>query len=511
MTWTPELEELERRRAAAAEHGGPERVAGQRERGKLTARERIATLLDAGSFEEVGSVAGQGVYDDAGALVDFTPANVVAGTGAIDGRPVALAADDATVRHGGDAGQAKYAHAEQHANEYRVPMLRLVESVGGSVRVLEELGRTYIPVNPAWDWVVANLSKVPVVALALGPCAGLPAARVVASHYSLMVQDVAQVFAAGPPLLAQLGEQVTKEELGGARVHGRNGVVTDVVADEHEAFARTRRFLSYLPSWAGALPPVIPGDDPPDRADDVLRDAIPRNPRAAFKVRPIIEALVDRGSFFELGALHGRSLVTGLARLDGHPVALVANDPFQYGGAMTAAAARKYESFVDLASTFHLPVVNLVDQPGFAIGLEHETAGTMRAGVRALSAVYQTKVPWCSVILRRCFGVAGAGHRNPARSAYRYAWPSATWGSLRLEGGVQAAYRREIEEAPDPDAAREAITRRLAALASPFRTAEAFGVEELIDPVDTRARLCGFARAAYRTLDPTAGDVAFRG
>jgi acetyl-CoA carboxylase carboxyltransferase component len=511
--WQPELAEIEHRRALARELGGAERVARQRELGKLTVRERIDALLDADTFREVGSIAGRAVYDDEGELVQFTPSTVVTGDGRIDGRPVVVAGDDFTIRGGaGDAAiVGKLAYAERYAHACRMPLVRLVEAGGGSVRALEEIGHTYIPENPAWEWVVANLATVPVVALALGPCAGLPAARVVASHYSLMVEGISQVFAAGPPLVAQIGQQVTKEELGGPQVHARNGTITDAVGSEEEAFDQARRFLSYLPSSIHELPPVIASADPVDREEAWLDDAVPRNPRRTFKIRPVVEALVDHDSLLELGAGFGRSLATALARLDGHPVAVVATDSTQLGGTMTAEAARKYETFVDLASTFHLPVVHLVDQPGFAIGLEHERAATMRAGIKALSAVYQTRTPWCSVIVRRCFGVAGAGHANASRFVHRFAWPSASWGSLRLEGGVHAAYKREIEAAADPAAAEAAIAARLARLGSPLRTAEAFGIEEIVAPRTTRARLCAFAQQAYRLLEPGTTRWGFRG
>ncbi|HYC81044.1 MAG TPA: carboxyl transferase domain-containing protein [Solirubrobacterales bacterium] len=512
-SWTEELQEVARRRGIAAELGGGERQRLQHERGKLFVRERLDLLLDAESFREVGSIAGRASYDEEGALREFVPSALVVGSGAIEGRPVAVAADDYTIRGGAAEPDAleKMAYAEQFANEFQLPLIRLVESSGGSVRSVEAIGRTYVPLNPAWEWVVANLATVPVVSVALGACAGIAAARVVSSHYSVMVAGTAQVFAAGPPLVTQIGEQRTKEELGGVEVHTRNGVVCDAVASEEEAFERVRRFLSYLPSSCAELPPQRAATDPAERAEEWLATAIPRNLRKPYAIRPILEAVVDEGSMLELGRGFGRSVVTALARLEGRPIALLASDTHVGAGTMTAAGARKLESFVDLASTFHLPVVHLVDQPGFAIGLENERAGTMRAGVRALSAIHQTDVPWCSVILRRCYGVAGAGHANGARVQHRFAWPSGTWGSLRLEGGIQAAYRREIEAAEDPAAAEEAIRRRLASLGSPLRTAEAFWIEEIIDPRETRMRLCEFARLAYRKLSPGPRAWGYRG
>jgi acetyl-CoA carboxylase carboxyltransferase component len=510
MTWEPEIAELRRRQAMARELGGADKVARQHAAGKLTVRERIDALLDPGSFHELGELAGRASYDAQGALTGFTPSNFLFGRGLLSGRPVVVAGDDFTVR-GGAADAAiweKQVMAEQMACELRLPLCRLVDGTGGggSVKSLETEGCTYVPHNPGWEWVVQNLATVPVVALALGPVAGLGAARVVSSHYSVMVRGSAQLFIAGPPVVARLGENLSKEELGGSFIHTRNGAVDDEVASEAEAMARARRFLSYLPSSVYELPAQVPASDPPDRRSDWLIGAVPRDRRKVYKMRPIIEAVVDQGSFFELGRYFGRSAITGLARLAGWPVAVLANDPYFYGGGWTADAAQKVARFVDLAQTFHLPVVHLVDNPGFVIGLAAEKSAAIRHGARALAAVYQARVPWCSVIVRKAFGVAGAAHQNAARFHYRYAWPSGEWGSLPLEGGIEAAYRAELAAAPDPAALHKQIEDRLALVRSPLRTAERFWVEEIIDPRDTRPLLCEFARLAapLRAAGPSA-------
>ena len=498
-SWEAEVAELRRREALAHRMGGDDKVKRQHEGGKLTVRERIEALLDTGSFHEIGTLAGRASYEGT-ELADFVPANFVFGRGRIDGRPVVVGGDDFTVR-GGAADASifqKQVMAERMANELRLPIVRLVDGTGGggSVKSLDMDRRTYVPANPGWEVVVDNMATVPVISLALGSVAGLGAARVVTSHYSVMVEGISQVFVAGPPVVARLGEEVTKEELGGSQIHARNGVVDDVVATEEEAFERARRVLSYLPSSVHDVPPRGEVVDDPGRRDEWLVGAIPRDRRTVYKVRPIVESLVDRGSFVELGRLFGRSAVTGLARLDGWPVAVLAGDPYFYGAGWTADASQKVTRFVDLADTFHLPVVHLVDQPGFVIGTEAEKAATIRHGARALAAVYQAQVPWCSVIVRKVFGVAGAAHQNHARLSYRYAWPSGDWGSLPLEGGIEAAFRAQLEAAEDPHALRAEIEERLNAVRSPFRTAEAFLVEEIIDPRDTRPLLCEFANLA---------------
>lgn len=512
MSWQDVLDELALRRERVARMGGPEKIERQHAAGKLTARERIARFLDSDSFHEIGSVTGTAIYDDGGRLIDLSASNFLFGRGRVNGRRVAVAADDFTVRGGAADGSmwAKVEASEQMACELRMPLVRLVDATGGSVRTIEAIGRTYVPANPNWEWITRNLATVPVVSLVLGSVAGIASARAVASHYSLMVQGTAHMFIAGPPVVARTGRTFNKEELGGAQVHARAGAVDDVVATEAEAFERARRFLSYLPSSVYELPPRVACDDPSDRREEALLDIVPRDRRKVYRMRNILELVLDRGSFMETGRSFGRSCITGLARLDGRTVAVLASDPYHYGGAWTADASQKVIRFVDLAETFHLPVVNFVDVPGFLIGPEAEQAGTIRHGSRALTAIYQATVPWCSIIVRKVFGVAGAAHTDASRYRYRYAWPSGDWGSIPLEGGIEAAYRSELAQAENPEARLAEIVDRLERLRSPLRTAEAFGVEEIIDPRDTRSLLCEFSEISATLLRPGPAAVRYR-
>lgn len=504
MGWENELEELRRREELARRLGGQERVDRQHASGRLTVRERIERLFDGGSFHESGAIAGRAEYAD-GELVDFLPANVVVGQGRIDGRRAIVEGDDFTVR-GGAADAAiwqKMVYAERLANELKIPLVRLVDGTGGggSVKSLETMGHTYVPFIPGWDVAVDNLSTVPVVAAALGPVAGLGAARVVASHFSTIVRGTAQLFVAGPPVVAAaMGESPDKEQLGGARAQTRAGAVDNEAADEDDALAQLKRFLSYLPPNVWEIPPIGPAEDPADRREEALLEIVPRNSRKPYKARLILESVFDRGSLFEVGAQYGRSLITALARLGGRPVGVLASDPNHYGGSLTADASEKLTRFADLCDQFRLPVANFVDQPGFLIGTEAERRGTIRRGTRAMFAVYQASVPWVSVLVRKVFGVAGAAHGNAQRLNLRYAWPSGDWGSLPIEGGIEAAYRRELEAADDPVALRAEIEARLNAVRSPFRTAERFGIEEIIDPRDTRPLLCDWAERAHELV-----------
>jgi acetyl-CoA carboxylase carboxyltransferase component len=505
MSWEAELRELRHREELARRMGGEERVARQRASGRLTVRERIDRLLDPGSFHETGALAGSANYDEDGSLSDFVPANMVVGQGRIDGRRTVVQGDDFTVR-GGAADAAiwqKMVYAERLAHDLKLPLVRLVDGTGGggSVKTLEQMGFSYVPPLPGFELVVENLSRVPVVGAALGPVAGLGAARVVMSHFSVIVRGTAQLFVAGPPVVAAaMGESPDKETLGGARAQVRAGAVDNEAADEDDALAQIRRFLSYLPDNAWEAPPVAAGGDPADRREQELLELVPRDRRKPYRVRTLLEAVFDRGSLFELGARYGRSVAVCLARLGGRPVGVLASDPVHYGGGMTADAADKVVRFVDTCDQFHLPMVNLVDQPGFVIGTEAERANTMRRGARALYAVYQARVPWVSILVRKVYGIAGAGHGDGSRLNLRFAWPSGDWGSLPIEGGLEAAYRRELEAAEDPVALRAEIEARLNAVRSPFRTAERFGVEEIIDPRDTRPLLCDWAERAHELI-----------
>ena len=504
MSWEPELRELRRREALAQRMGGAERVERQHSSGRLTVRERVDRLFDAGTFHEAGAIAGWGKYEN-GELAEFLPANVVVGQGRIEGRRAVVQGDDFTVR-GGAADAAiwqKMVYAEQMAAELRVPLVRLVDGTGGggSVKSLETMGFTYVPFIPGWDVAASNLSEVPVVAAGLGPVAGLGAARVVASHFSVIVRGTAQLFVAGPPVVAAaMGETPDKEALGGARAQTRAGAVDNEAFDEEDALAQLRRFLSYMPPNVWEAPPVTASTDARDRREEDLLSIVPRERRRPYKARRILEAVLDQGSMFEIGASFGRSQITACGRLDGRPVGVLCSDPNHYGGGLTADASEKLTRFVDLCDQFRLPVVNFVDQPGFVIGTEAERRGTIRRGTRALVAVYQTTVPWVSVLVRKVFGVAGAAHGQAHGLNLRYAWPSGDWGSLPIEGGIEAAYRRELEAAADPVALRAEIEERLNAVRSPFRTAERFGVEEIIDPRDTRPLLCDWAERAHELV-----------
>lgn len=513
--WQPELEELARRREYAEGLGGPEAVARHKEGGRYTVRERIARCVDPGSFQEVGKLAGRGEYDEHNRLKKVTPAPYVMGLASVEGRPVAVGGEDFTVRGGTGAswerrkgGQGGF--VEDLALQYRIPLVNFCDGAGGSVTSARRRGYTVFPGVEGFETSVALLGQVPVVCAVTGSAAGGPAGRAILSHWSVMVAGTSQVFAAGPPVVERsLGQKLSKEELGGWRIAvDTAGTIHDVARSEDECIVMIRRFLSYMPTNAWQLPPAQPSDDPPGRAEEALASIVPRNRRQPYDMRRLVEMVADKGSVFEIQRRYGRSVITQLARLGGRVVGVIASNPMVLGGALDARAARKQTHFIEMCDTFHIPIVFFVDVPGFMVGREAEAAGTLREGMRSVFVALQATVPIVTVVVRKCYGMAGMATTDKNGLDLKLAWPSAEWGSLPIEGGAMAAYRREIESAPDPARRLREIEEELRALASPFRTAEAFAVEDVIDPRETRAVLCRFLDAAQARLATSVGPKA---
>jgi len=501
MSWKKEVDAIAERRALAQKMGGDEAVAAHHERGRFTVRERIERLIDPGSFSEQGPLAGHSEYDDEGRLVAFTPGNYVLGLARIDGRPCAIGGEDFTQRGGSPtpAGLRKSVYAEELACHYRIPLVRFLEGGGGSVRGAGKGSGGARPTGdpvftrPRFESIARIMATAPVVSAAVGAVAGFPAARLAASHFSIMTRTTSQVLVAGPAVVERaLGSPITKEELGGAQVHGKSGVVDNVAEDEDEVFDLVKRFLSYLPGNIWELPPRLEGSahevDPRERCEEMLLEIIPRERKKVYKMRRLLEAVLDAGSFFEMTPGYGRSQITGLGRIEGRSVGVIANDPYVYGGSMGAEGAQKVERFITLCETFHLPILSFVDEPGFMIGPDAEKAATIRYGVDAIVAAMRSTVPWASVIVRKMYGVAAAAHFGP--DATVFSWPSAEAGALPVEGGVAVAFRREIAAAPDPEARRAELEEAMSKGRSAFPRAEAFGVHDLIDPRRTRPVLC---------------------
>ena len=536
-TWAPVLEAIDTLHGLATERLAPGSedpgVVRQRSRGKLTCRERITLLLDDDSFREVGSVAGFASYDDKGEIVDFTPANHVGGWGKIDGRAAIVCADDFTSRggHADGAIGAKSSYLDRLSLEMRAPSVRLLDgsSGGGSVAAMVPAqkregesaakesrgaikagrprvsggGGSYLPGHLGSTMYAEQLSTVPVVNMLLGSVVGIGAAKAVLGHFSVMVRDIAQLFVAGPPVVSHaMGYEITKEELGGWHIHCTNGSVDNLAETEEEAAHMTRTFLSYLPTSVYEPPPVLSHnpDDPPDRRDEELFSLVPRKRTMTFDIRKAIILMADVDSFFEIGPLWATDQVTGFVRFNGYPLGVIASDSqHANGGSLTADGCIKLKRHLDLCDLFHLPVLNLIDNPGFAVGLEHELAGTIRRGGEWMVAFAQVGIPIFSVLMRRSFGVAGNNYATPrSQPSMRVAWPAADVGGIPPEGGIEAAYKRQLAEAEDPVALRAELNARIESARGPLGPLSRFQIEEIIDPRDTRRHICDWVELAHR-------------
>lgn len=516
MSWRKEVDEIKKRRGLAAGQGGQASIQRHHAQGKLTIRERIEALLDEDSFQEHGRMAGGATLDDQGEVASFDPANYVLGKGTINRRRVVVGGEDFTLKGGSPnaAGLRKSVYAEHLALELRAPMVRLMEGAGGSVAsgaVDPKQPRTVgdPPYEPPRFKVIADaLSRVPIASAALGPVAGLPAGRLVASHFTVMTEHTSQVLIAGPAVVERaLGVSVDKMALGGPQVHLVSGVVDNVAVDEYDAFRQLRTFLSYFPSNVWESAPRYATADPPDRRDESLLSLVPRDRRESFDMHHVIQAVVDRDSFFEYGHAFGPSIITGYARIAGQSVGVFANDCRHYAGAMSAQAAQKTRRLIETCDSFHLPIVTFMDEPGFMIGPDAEQAATIRYGMSAVAAAASSVVPWATVMIHKSFGVASAAHFAPDN--YVLTWPSVATGALPVEGGVAVAFRRQIAAADDPESMRRELEEKLASARSPYPAAESFAVHDLIDPRETRPLLCQWVEDIQPRLQDQKGPVTF--
>lgn len=543
MTWEPELKRLELVRELGKHMGGADGIERQRAQGRLTVRERIDRLVDADSFEETGTTEGVVKWDDDDNLISFRPGSTIRGFGKIDGRSIVLEGQDFTIRGGASDGYVpSYGRSvTEMVQDLRLPLVRLLDGAGGSVRnydtevqigtaasivhhTLDDLAERPVQIADsgvpgsydlparfddshivpgARDNLVDSLVKgkllaqVPVVSAVLGSVAGGPAVVAGDCHFSVMTKN-SETFVGGPPMVKQaLGVEMTKHELGNWEVQSKtSGAVHNVAEDEQDAMDQVRRFLSYLPQNVWQLPPRVEPDDDPNRRDEALLDFMPRDRRRPHNVRKLIGRVMDADSTFEVSALFGREVVTMLARIDGFPVAVIANDSRYNGGAMTVHACIKLERWVDFANTFHLPIVYFCDVPGFMVGLQSEKDGIIRFANKAMYAVRESTIPYITILTRRLYGVAGWSAKT-SHLGVKYAWPSSESGSLVAEGGVMAAFKREILAAPDPDAKRKELEDRYIKMASVLRQPGQAAPLEVIDPRDTRPAIIDYIRKTH--------------
>jgi acetyl-CoA carboxylase carboxyltransferase component len=485
----PLAEDLHERRAAARLGGGQERIDRQHAAGKLTARERIDLLVDAGTFTELGIQAG--IHHAVRGLEgrDAPADGVITGYGRIDGRLAAVAAYDFTVMAGsmGTTGELKVARLRELALTKRMPFVWLLDSAGA--RVQEAVGSLFAGTGDLFREEVVASGVIPQVAALMGPCAAGTAYIPGLADFVPMVRGRGSMALAGPHLVrAAVGEDVTQEELGGSRVHCRVSGVGDLeVADDEECIARIRQYLGFFPSHCEQAPPVRPVTDPVDRVDDALLDVLPASNRQPYDMYEVIRRIVDDGEWLDLKPQFARSVITCLARMGGRPVGIVASQPKRLGGILDNDSADKAARFVTLCDAFAIPLVFLVDVPGFMVGTKVEAGGIIRHGAKMLHAVAAATVPKVTVVLRKAYG---AGYYVMNGRAYEpdliVAWPTAEISVMGAEGAVEIVFRREVEEADDPVARKAELIAAYRELIDVYVAARNAMVDDVIDPRETR-------------------------
>jgi propionyl-CoA carboxylase beta chain len=491
-TTADKLAELERRRAEAASGGGAEAIAKQHDRGKLTARERVELLLDEGSFVETDAFA---VHRATGFGLEgkrILGDGVVTGHGTIDGRRVCVFSQDFTA-FGGSLGEvfaAKVVKIMDLAVKMGVPVIGLNDS--GGARIQEGV----VSLGGYGDIFLRNVRSsgvIPQISAIMGPCAGGAVYSPAITDFVFMVQDTSHMFITGPDVIKTVtGEDVTMEALGGAMAHAsRSGVAHFAVADEEACLQDIAYLLSFLPANNLEDPPTVATDDDPERLIDELDTFMPDAANVPYDVRDIVRHVVDEGEFLEVHEHYAPNIVVGLARLDGHAIGVVGNQPAHLAGVLDIDSAEKAARFVRFCDAFNLPVVTFVDVPGFLPGTEQEYGGIIRHGAKLLYAYAEASVPKLTVIVRKAYGgaydVMGSKHLG---ADVNLAWPSAEIAVMGAKGAVSILYRRELAAADDPDALHVDFEETYARdLANPWKAAERGYVDAVIAPSETRREL----------------------
>ncbi len=499
------VEDLEQRREKVRAGGGAEKVARQHDRGKLTARERLALLIDEGTFVELGMHGRPHFSQRALEGVEAPADGVVTGYGRVDGRLVAVAAYDFTVMAGsmGMTGELKVSRVRELALSKRIPMIWLLDSAGA--RIQEAVGSLFAGSGHLFREEVTMSGVVPQVAALMGPCAAGTAYIPALADFVPMVKGRGSMALAGPHLVkAVTGEDVTQEELGGSRVHCRRSGVADLeVGSDEECIEAIKRYLAFFPSHCEEAPPLRPAGDPAERADDDLLDVLPESNRKPYDMYEVIRRLVDHGEWFDLKPQFAKTIITCLARMGGRPVGIVASQPKQLGGILENDSADKAARFVNLCDAFAIPLLFLQDVPGFMVGTKVEQAGIIRHGAKMLYAVSRATVPKVTVVLRKAYG---AGYYVMCGKAYEpdliVAWPSAEISVMGAEGAVNIIFRRQVEEADDPEAKRAELVDGFRKVIDPYIAAGNALIDDVIDPRETRPTVIrAFEMAATKRVE----------
>src|ERR1700760_1347504 len=497
----PLAEDLRARREQIKLGGGEEKIAAQHEREKLTARERIALLIDEGTWVEMGIHGRPHFSQRAMEGREAAADGVITGYGRVDGRLVAVAAYDFTVMAGsmGMTGEIKVSRLRSLALTKRLPMIWLFDSAGA--RIQEAVGSLFAGTGELFREEVVMSGVVPQVAALMGPCAAGTAYIPGLAHFGPMVRGRGSMALAGPHLVrAAVGEDVTQEELGGSRVHCRKSGVGDLeVADDEECIERIKQYLRYFPANCEQAPPVVACSDPVDRGDEELLDVLPESNRKPKDMYEVIRRIVDDGVYFDIKPQFAKTIITCLARFGGRPAGIVANQPKQLGGILDNDSADKAARFINLCNAYGIPLVYLMDVPGFMVGTKVEEAGIIRHGAKMLYATAHATVPKITVVLRKAYG---AGYYVMCGRAYEpdliVAWPSAEISVMGAEGAVEIVFRKQVQEAEDPAAKRQELIEGFRNIIDVYIAAGHDMIDDVIDPRETRPTIC-------RALEMAAG------
>ena len=489
----PLAEDLQARREKIKQGGGPKKIAKQHAAEKLTARERLDLLIDAGTFVELG-IHGRPHFSQRAMEGIEAPADgVITGYGKIDGRLAAVAAYDFTVMAGsmGMTGELKVSRLRELALTKRIPMIWLLDSAGA--RIQEAVGSLFAGTGHLFREEVVASGVIPQVAALMGPCAAGTAYIPGLADFVPMVKGRGSMALAGPHLVrAAVGENVTQEELGGSRVHTRKSGVGDLEgADDPECIERIKQYLSYFPSNCEEQPPIVPSSDPVERGDEELLDVLPDSNRKPYDMYEVIRRIVDDGVHFDLKPQWAKTIITCLARFGGRPTGIVASQPRQLGGILDNDSADKAARFINLCNAYAIPLVYLMDVPGFMVGTKVEAEGIIRHGAKMLYATANATVPKVTVVLRKAYG---AGYYVMNGRAYEpdliVAWPSAEISVMGAEGAVEIIFRRQVEEAEDPDAKRRELIDNFRKIIDVYVAAGNDMIDDVIDPRETRLTIC---------------------
>jgi acetyl-CoA carboxylase carboxyltransferase component len=486
------LAHLRHMRALALAGGGPERIAQQHQRGKLTARERLALLLDEMSFQELGALATHSLTDFGMAEQRYPGDGLVVGFGKINGRRVAVFAQDFTVLGGSfsEVQAHKICRMQDLALESGIPLIGLNDSGGAriqeGVRSLAAYGEVFV------RNVLAS-GVIPQISVMLGPCAGGAVYSPALTDFVIMTDMTSSMFITGPEVIrAVTGEEVGAQQLGGPLVHTTtSGVAHFHAADEHAALALTKLLLSYLPQNNAEDPPQVTAYDPANRMDEALNTIVPEDEDQPYDMRQVIAAVCDHESFLEVHAAYAPNALVGFARLDGYAVGFVANQPAYMAGALDIDSSDKIARFVRICDAFNIPIVTLVDCPGYLPGVDQEHGGVIRHGAKVIYAYCEATVPKISIVTRKAIGGAYiALSSKQMRSDLAYAWPTAQIAVMGATGAVRILRRRELEQATDRAALEETLVHEYRELFfNPYRAADLGQIDEVIEPRETRPRL----------------------